>query len=206
MASRRSSVNPGGSTGIWSVDAKEGPRIGPAIDRSTIDRARNGDRVAFELIVRARKDAVYRLSFAILGSEADARDAAQETFVAVWRQLRRLRDADRFDAWLQRVVVNAARQVIRANARRRVREVPASTIESLADRVDGRGSDDAAVLDIALRRLPVEQRSILVLHHLEGRALAELAEILQVPLGTAKSRLFTARKALAAAIAVEEGG
>ncbi len=148
---------------------------------------------------------MYRLSFAILGNEADARDAAQEALVAAWRQLRGLRDVERFDAWLQRIVVNAARQVIRASSRRRVREVPASTVASLASHVDGGGSDDAAVLDLALRTLPVEQRSILVLHHLEGRGLAELAEILQVPLGTAKSRLFTARRALAAAIALDEG-
>jgi RNA polymerase sigma-70 factor, ECF subfamily len=147
---------------------------------------------------------VYRLSFAILGNEADARDAAQEALVAAWRQLRGLRDVERFDAWLQRIVVNAARQVIRASSRRRVREVPASTVASLASHVDG-GSDDAAVLDLALRTLPVEQRSILVLHHLEGRTLADLAEILQVPIGTAKSRLFTARQALAVAIAREEG-
>ena len=187
------------------MDAKEGPRIGPAIDRSTIDRARNGDRDAFELIVRARKDAVYRLSFAILGNEADARDAAQEALVAAWRQLRGLRDLDRFDAWLQRILVNAARQVIRANSRRRLREVPASTVAALASQVDGGGADDAAVLDLALRALPVEQRAILVLHHLEGQTVAKLSEILHVPLGTAKSRLFTARRALAAAIAREEG-
>ena len=148
---------------------------------------------------------MYRLSFAILGNEADARDAAQETFVAAWRQLRRLRDADRFDAWLQRILVNAARQIIRANSRRRIREVPASTVASLAARADDRPRDDAAVLDVALRTMPMEQRSILVLHHLEGRTLAELAEILRVPVGTAKSRLFTARRALADAIAIEEG-
>jgi RNA polymerase sigma-70 factor (ECF subfamily) len=148
---------------------------------------------------------VYRLSFAILGNEADARDAAQESLVAAWRQLRSVRDTDRFDAWLQRIVVNAARQVIRANSRRRIREVPASTVATLVAHVDDRPRDDAAVLDVALRTLPVEQRSILVLHHLEGRGLAELAEILGVPVGTAKSRLFKARHALAAAIALEEG-
>ncbi len=148
---------------------------------------------------------MYRLSFAILGNEADARDAAQEALVGVWRQLRGLRDPERFDAWLQRILVNAARQVIRANSRRRIREVPASTVASLAARADDRPRDDAAVLDVALRTMPMEQRSILVLHHLEGRTVAELAEILQVPVGTAKSRLFTARQALAAAIASEAG-
>ena len=82
--------------------------IGPALDRSLIDRARNGDLDAFETIVRARMDAVYRLTSAILGDEADARDAAQETFVAAWRQLARLRETDKFEAWLQRVAVKSS--------------------------------------------------------------------------------------------------
>jgi RNA polymerase sigma-70 factor (ECF subfamily) len=147
---------------------------------------------------------VYRLSFAILGNEADARDAMQESLLAAWRQLPRLRDVERFEAWLQRIVVNAARQVIRSSRRRRVREVPASTIEALATRAAPGGRDDAAILDLALRTLPIEQRSILVLHHLEGHELAELAEILSIPVGTAKSRLFAARRALAAAVARED--
>ena len=183
------------------------PRIGPAIDRSVIDRARNGDRDAFELIVRARMDAVYRLSFAILGDEPDAHDAAQETFVAAWRQIQRLREPERFDAWLQRIAVNAARQTIRASRRRHVREIPSSTVVALADRAapaPGPERDDAAILDAALRTLPVEGRAILVLHHLEGRPLAEVADILAIPVGTAKSRMSAARRALAAAIAAEE--
>jgi RNA polymerase sigma-70 factor (ECF subfamily) len=180
-------------------------RIGPALDRSLIDRARNGDLDAFESIVNARMDAVYRLTSAILGNEADARDAAQEAFVAAWRQLSRLREPEKFEAWLQRVAVNAARQTYRARSRRHIREIPSSTVVALADRTAGRPTrDDAAILDAALATLPVDQRAILVLHHLEGRPLAELATILDVPEGTAKSRLFTARRGLAAAIAADE--
>lgn len=183
--------------------ARRDTRIGPAIDRSVIDRARNGDLDAFESIVRARMDAVYRLTSAILGDEADARDAAQETFVAAWRQFPRLREPERFEAWLQRVAVNAARQTHRARRRRRVREIPSSTVAALADREAGAPRDDAAVLDAALATLPVEQRAILVLHHLEGRTVTEIAGILGIPEGTAKSRLFAARRALAAAITAD---
>lgn len=184
--------------------ARRDPRIGPAIDRSLIDRARNRDLDAFESIVRARMDAVYRLTSAILGNEADARDAAQETFVAAWRELGRLREPEKFEAWLQRVAVNAARQTHRARSRRRVREIPSSTVAALADRAVGAPRDDAAILDAALATLPVDQRAILVLHHLEGRPVAELASILDIPVGTAKSRLFAARQALAAAIRADE--
>ncbi len=184
--------------------ARRDTRIGPAIDRSLIDRARNGDLDAFETIVRARMDAVYRLTSAILGNEADARDAAQETFVAAWRQLPRLREPESLDAWLQRIAVNASRMTLRARSRRRIREIPSSTVVALAERAAGAPADDAAVLDAALATLPVEQRAILVLHHLEGRPIAELALILDVPEGTAKSRLFAARQALAAAIRADE--
>jgi RNA polymerase sigma-70 factor (ECF subfamily) len=180
--------------------------IGPALDRSLIDRARNGDLDAFETIVRARMDAVYRLTSAILGDEADARDAAQETFVLAWRELSRLREPEKFEAWLQRVAVNAARMTLRARGRRRVREIPSSQVDSLTHRAaaDGGGVTDAARLDAAFVMLPVDQRAILVLHHLDGRPLAELATILDIPVGTAKSRLFAARRALEAALRADE--
>ena len=150
-------------------------------------------------------DAVYRLCFAILGDEADARDAAQDTFVTAWRQIGRLRDPDRYDAWLQRIAVNSARMTHRARRRRGVREIPSSRVAA----VDGLRATaspaeaDAATLDAAMRRLPVEQRSILVLHHLEGQPVAALAEILEIPVGTVKSRLHTARQALQSAIDAE---
>lgn len=176
--------------------------ISSATDRSIVDRACHGDLDAFEEIVRTRMDAVYRLSYAILGNEADARDAAQETFVAAWRQLSSLRDTDRFDAWFQRVAVNAARMTLRARGRRRVREIPATQVAALAETAIAPADPD--LLDAALRRLPLEQREILALHHLDGRSVAELAEILAIPVGTVKSRLHTARQALQRALADQE--
>ena len=91
-------------------------------DRSLADRARHGDLDAFEELMHARIDAIYRLSYAIVGDEADARDATQETFIAAWRRFRELRDPERLDAWLQRIAVNTARMTLRARGRRRVRE------------------------------------------------------------------------------------
>lgn len=150
-------------------------------------------------------DAVYRLSFAILADEADARDAAQDTFVTAWRQIGKLRDPERFDAWLQRVAVNAARMTHRARRRRGVREIAASRVGGAAD-LPATASPveaDARTLQTALGRLSIEQRSILALHHLEGYPVADLAAILDVPIGTVKSRLHTARQALQAAIDAE---
>ena len=191
------------SAGIESANVAGGTGIGRQVDQPLIDRARHGDLDAFESIIRARMDAVYRLTVAVLGNDADASDATQETFVAVWRQLPSLRDVDRFDAWLQRIAVNAARMVLRSQRRRRVREIGASEVPAIEARAAHGELDDASVLDRALRTLSVEQRAILVLHHLEGRSVKELATVLEIPVGTAKTRLFAARRALSRALASE---
>jgi RNA polymerase sigma-70 factor, ECF subfamily len=150
-------------------------------------------------------DGVYRLSMAILGDEADARDAAQETFITAWRQIRAVRDPAKFDAWLQRVAVNAARMTHRARRRRVVREIPQSRLGTHGG--EGQPTEgaaaDARVLDAALRTLDIDQRSILVLHHLEGWSVAEIAALLDIPVGTVKSRLHTARTALQGALNAE---
>ena len=155
--------------------------------------------------MHARIDAIYRLSYAIVGDEGDARDATQETFIAAWRRIRELREPDKFDAWLQRIAVNSARMTLRARGRRRVREIPSGDIAALAttaDRVTPVRSD-ADILGAALDTLPTDQRTILVLHHLEGHGVAELAEVLEIPVGTVKSRLHTARRALQDALTAE---
>src|SRR4029077_20748094 len=137
-------------------------------DRSLADRARHGDLGAFEELMHARIDAIYRLSYAIVGDEADARDATQETFIGAWRRFRELRDPERFDAWLQRIAVNSARMTLRARGRRRVRAIPPGDVGALGAAPRGAATtvrSDAALLGAALDTLPTEQRTILVLHH-----------------------------------------
>ena len=105
----------------------------------------------------------------------------------------------------QRVAVNAARMTHRARRRRSVREIPQSRLGAVhtTQVLDDGAAADARVLDAALRTLDIDQRSILVLHHLEGRSVAEIAAMLDIPVGTAKSRLHAARKALQGAIDAE---
>jgi RNA polymerase sigma-70 factor (ECF subfamily) len=172
-----------------------------------VDRARHGDLDAFEEIVRARMDAVYRLSLAILGDEADARDAAQDTFVTAWRRIGTLHDTDRFDAWFRRVAVNAARMVHRSRRRRGVREIASSRIAGFAEipALSRPADRDADLLRTALDGINIDRRTILALHHLDGRSVAEIAGILEIPVGTVKSRLHTARRALEAALDDAEG-
>jgi RNA polymerase sigma factor (sigma-70 family) len=136
------------------------------------------------------------------GNPADARDATQEAFVAAWRSLPRLRDADRFDAWFGRITVNSCRMALRR--RRGVREIqldPASADYPAGSRpMAPEGQTTASAFDRAFNRLPVEQRAIIVAHHLDGRGVADVALEMGIPEGTVKSRLHTARTALQRAL------
>ena len=167
------------------------------MDRELLVRARAGDREAFEQIVLAKSEQLFRTSLAIVGNEPDARDATQEAFVAAWRGLPRLRDLDRFDAWLGRILINECRMALRH--RRRSHEVP--MVEDGSDS-DAFASDspraDSTDFDAAFDRLSVDQRSLLVLHHVQGYGVSEIGAWLGIPSGTVKWRLSRARKALAA--------
>jgi len=177
------------------------------MERQLVERARRGDREAYETLVRRKVDAVLRTALAVLGNEADADDAVQETFLAAWRRLPTLRDVDRFDAWLGRITLNACLMALRR--RRGVREIPVTDTTS-AEPIDRAASDfDAAAVsadafDRAFGRLSVDQRAILVLHHLDALPITEIAARLGIPGGTVKSRLHAARRALERALAAED--
>jgi RNA polymerase sigma-70 factor (ECF subfamily) len=165
------------------------------MDRELLVRARAGDREAFDSIVLAKGEPLFRTAMAILGNEADARDATQEAFVSAWRGIGFLRDFDRFDAWLGRILINESRMTLRR--RKRVNEVALPDLDS-----DALGSDSAPPaspdFDAAFDRLSVDQRAMLVLHHLHGYGVDEMAAWLGIPAGTVKWRLSRARRALAA--------
>ncbi len=167
------------------------------MDRELLDRARAGDREAFELIVLAKGEPMFRTALAILGNEADARDATQEAFIASWRHMSSLRDIERFDAWLGRILINECRMSLRR--RRRVREVAVDETSDQIDRhfVPGAPTGDSSSdFDDAFSRLTVDQRAMLVLHHLHGYGVREIGAWLGVPSGTVKWRLNRARNAL----------
>jgi RNA polymerase sigma-70 factor (ECF subfamily) len=160
-----------------------------------VEAAIEGDTDAFDRLVRHRLPRTWRLARAILGTDDDAGDACQEAWLAVWRQLPALRDTTRFDAWLDRIVVNACRMSVRR--RGRVREIHIGDEFDPASKVPG--PDHVAerdALEGAFGRLTIDHRTILVLHHLEQRPLATIAAVLGIPVGTAKSRLHAARTAL----------
>lgn len=178
-------------------------RSASAAEPTLVERARTGDVRAFEALVGERLDPLFRTAWAILGSEADARDATQEAFVSAWRQLPRLRDVEAFDAWLHRILVNACRASLRR--RGRVREVRIAPIHDRAAVVDGDPDafDESEAVARAFDRLKPDHRTILVLHHLRHEPVASIAAALNIPEGTVKSRLHAARAALEAALAAE---
>ena len=157
--------------------------------------------------MEARVGPMTRTAMAILGREDEARDAVQDTLVTAWRELAALRDPGAFDAWLTRILVNRCRRGLRRIGWRRVHEIP---VEALAFAEEPRAADaidtlpGREALERAFDRLSVDERTLLVLHHLDGRSVASIAEVLDVPAGTAKSRLFAARRALDRALARED--
>ena len=175
---------------------------------SLVARAQDGDRAAFETLIEARLWRLLRLASSILLHDADARDAVQDSCLHAWIELPRLRDRNQFDAWLWRIVINACRTSLRRRGRVSVREI---AIDDAADERElaqhGEGpADTLSEIDLvqrAFRRLDPDRRTLLILHHVEERPVADIAVLLGIPEGTAKWRLHAARQALERALEVE---
>jgi RNA polymerase sigma-70 factor, ECF subfamily len=170
--------------------------------RGLVERANGGDHDAFAELARA---AVVRLDQAarlILRDPELARDAVQEALIRAWRDLRKLRDPARFDAWLYRLTVNACFDLARQR-RRRVIEVELTPIHqpALPDGSDAHA--DRQLVDDVLRGLDEQGRAIVVLHYYIGLPLTDVAATLSIPLGTVKSRLHRALTAMRVAIDAE---
>jgi RNA polymerase sigma-70 factor (ECF subfamily) len=164
-----------------------------------VEQARQGDHDAFAVLAGAaiaRLDAIARL---ILRDPERAKDAVQETLVRAWRDLPALRDPDRFDGWLYRLLVNACTDEARRRRRHAV-EVELTPIHYPTMRDSTISVAERDALERGFRRLDPEQRALVVLHHYLDLPLPEVAETLRIPLGTAKSRLHRALSAMRAAL------
>ena len=164
-----------------------------------VERARAGDEEAFASLARGAADRLLAIAYRILRDLGHAEDAVQQTLVLAWRELPSLRDVDRFDAWLHRLLVNACYREARVGRRW------AANVRVLPDDEPERSDDYVSVvqrdqLERGFRRLPPEQRAVFVFHHHLGLTLPETAEHLGVPLGTVKSRLHYATNTLRAAL------
>jgi RNA polymerase sigma-70 factor (ECF subfamily) len=169
------------------------------VDHDLVLAARRGDREAFEALARSRGDRLFGIARRILRDVDLAEDAVQDALVIAWRHLPRLRDPERFDSWLTRLLVHRCFAEARRGRRlaANVRALPPSgtptpdDIQSVIDRDQ---------LERAFDRLSADQRAVLVLHHYLGLGPSEIAATLRIPDGTVRSRMHYALQALRAAL------
>jgi RNA polymerase sigma-70 factor (ECF subfamily) len=176
-------------------------------DADLLRRAKSGDEAAFGAMMRAHYERVFRLVYAIVRHEHDARDVCQEIWLQVWRELPRFRGEARFTTWLHPIAVRRAIDHLRKRRRWFDRFLPFatgdSTVESApepavpadADSASER-SDDLTRVRRAIDALPPKLRAVLALREIEGLSYEEIAQTTGTPTGTVMSRLYHARRQL----------
>ena len=164
------------------------------MQQALVERAKQGDREAFDALARTVGDRCMAIAFRILRDADLAQDAVQGALISAWQQLRSLRDTDRFEPWLHRILTHQCYAEARRRRRMRV-DVRVLPIQH-GDSVGLLTVDDRDELERAFRRLTVEQRTVLVFHHYLGLSVTEVAERIGVPVGTVKSRIYYATAAL----------
>lgn len=170
--------------------------------RALVEQAMSGDRDAFGVLASRALPRLVGTAGLILGNRDAAEDAAQESLVRAWRDLPSLRDPDRFDPWLYRVLVRACHDEAR-RSRRLVRgDAAVEPPKAVSDAAAGLAERDA--IGAGLSRLPVEHRTVLVLRFYLDQSYEEMAATLGVPLGTVKSRVSRALQELRGALAALE--
>jgi RNA polymerase sigma-70 factor (ECF subfamily) len=172
-----------------------------SMQRDLVERAKNGDADAFTQLVKASSPRLAGVAYLILRDPDRAKDAVQEAFVAAWKDMRALRIADAWDAWLRRLTVRACYRLAKKERRRMQVEVgtmPAEDSIRLPD-ASAHVADREWVL-AELGRLDVDQRAVIALHYYLDLPLREVAAILDIPFGTAASRLHRGLELMRAAM------
>jgi RNA polymerase sigma-70 factor (ECF subfamily) len=179
----------------------------PEFDPALLERARSGDETAFGALMRAHYERVFRLVYAIVRHEADARDVCQEVWLTVWRELPRFRGEAKFSTWLHPIATRRALDHLRKRRRWFDRfqsietngetgRTPESALTADAgDQVES--GERAAMLKAAIAALPPKLRAVLALREVEGLSYEEIARASSIPTGTVMSRLYHARRLLA---------
>ena len=175
-----------------------------------VARAQQGDREAFSALASGVSARLYATARLILRHPDRAEDAVQDALVEAWRDIRGLRDPERLDAWLHRLLVRSCHRHARRDQRRRVTEIAVPDLERAGVSAAGVAHDTAGALadrdelERAFRRLTDDQRTLLALVYYADLSLADVSVAMGVPLGTTKSRHHRAMAALRAALAADE--
>ena len=166
-----------------------------------VERARHGDREAFGQLAASQTDRLLAIARLVLRDPDLAEDAVQEALVRCWRQLPKLRDVDRFEGWLYRILIRTAADEL---GRRRRYEASVQLLPIEPRTADAAaGVADRDQLERGFRQLSIDHRAVVVLHHYVDLPLPEVAVVLGIPSGTAKSRYHYAMSALRAALEAE---
>lgn len=170
-------------------------------ERALLAASRRGDLPAYDQLVGAYQTRIYQLTYRVTGNPEDAWDAAQEAFVRAFRSLKAFRGDAAFSTWLHRIAVNAALDIVRRRppAADPLDAVASMTVESVDHAVEQR--EIQRRIQAAISRLPYDQRVAVVLRDVQGLSYGEIAAVVQVPVGTVRSRLSRAREALRHALA-----
>jgi RNA polymerase sigma factor (sigma-70 family) len=185
---------------FWADHGTEG-----LVQVGLVEQAQRGDAEAFDALARTVGDRCLAIAVRILRDIDLAEDAVQAALITAWIELRTLRDPSRFEPWLHRILTNACY----AEARRRrrwsegLRILPVAATSGPDEYLT---VDDRDLLERAFRRLTLQQRAVLVFHHYLGLSISEVAARTGLPVGTAKSRLHNATKALRASIEADSRG
>ena len=190
------------SAAPWSDAKTSGPMDG-GMDQDLVVRAQHGDQRAFEALALADSPRLHRVAYGILRDAESAEDATQRALVDIWRDIRRLRDPARYEAWSYRLLVHACYR----EARQR-RDLPCITevadVQAPAAAGAFRQVDDRDQLERGFRQLSVEHRTVIVLRCLLDLPMEQVAEALGVAPGTVGSRLHRALRAMRAAVEADE--
>jgi RNA polymerase sigma-70 factor (ECF subfamily) len=175
------------------------------LDEYLVSLSQAGSREAFEQLMRRWTPRLLRYAARHLGHVEAARDVVQDTWVAAIGALRRLDDTALFQTWIYRIAIHKCADAIRLLERQRRLKISTATDVAIAARTPSAGTPSTAGLDVAagLRRLPEEQRTAIHLFYGEDLSIGEIAAILEIPVGTARSRLHHARESLRNQLGVE---
>jgi len=190
------------------IEAPSLDQLDSLSDEQLIERCRRNDRAAFDVLIKRYERPIYHLAYRLAGNYDDAHDIAAETFLRIYRAIGTFQCAITLPAWINRIVAN-----VFYDTRRHAHRHPAVSLDALVEKTgdtllaaesatapspEARAEENErkAILSSAINALPDYQRTMVTLFHSEGRTYEEIADIMNVPVGTVKSRLNRARLAL----------
>ncbi|MFT5063896.1 MAG: RNA polymerase sigma-70 factor (ECF subfamily) [Gammaproteobacteria bacterium] len=188
-------------------ETKGSESVASVTDQQLVERVQNGDNKAFDLLVRKYQHKVVSLVSRYVNDHAEALDISQEAFIKAWRALPNFRGDSQFYTWIYRIAVNTAKNYLVSRGRRPT--AYASDVDDQEDQMlQGKMKDvdtpEALALTDEIRdtvlaaidALPEDLRTAIVLREIEGMSYDEIADVMECPIGTVRSRLFRAREAI----------